>query len=235
MESGDNSHKTLWSIDIETVSQGKRANDYTDQKNYKLGNVKDPVKVAAKLKEKREEARKKHGFNWITNKIISVALTDVYGDEEHVIMGHNEAEILLKLSNIISKPCKLIGKSSKNCFDFEVLAGRYMANYITVPMVLKSRYDLLDVDDFFGYSASSPQRGSLDDYCHGIGFKPKPEGLNGSMIQDLYNTIIACETVKKDEVAAAAAWKQLHDYNLHDVNAVAALAVLYYGPERIGV
>ena len=223
----------VYAIDIETVSQGKRANDYTDNKRYKLGNVKDPVKVEAKLKEKREEARDKHALHWNTGKIISVAIVDCYGtDEDIVISGHDEVKILTELYDVLQKPCKLIGKNSKT-FDFPFLVGRYMANYLRMPAVLRNRFNLFDVDEFFGWSSTSSQRGTLDDYAFGINYKEKP--MDGGAVAGLYAEIVAAETIKKDEVAAKMGWESLRKYNLHDAQVVKAMTVLYYGTGREGI
>jgi len=86
-----------YAVDIETVSQGKRAIDYTDAQEYKLGNVKDPEKIKAKLEEKRSEARKKHALLWWLGKVVSIAFVDVYGNDPDVVFyGDSEAEILTK-------------------------------------------------------------------------------------------------------------------------------------------
>lgn len=232
-EEVNGTHTKVYAIDIETVSQGKRANDYTDQRSYKIGNVKDPIKVEAKLREKREEARSKHALTWYTGKIISIAIVDVYGGDESIILsGHDEHVILTDLAKVLNKPCKMIGKTSKT-FDFPFMVGRFMANGITLPAVFKHRFNLLDTDDFFGFSSASSQRGRLDDYAHGIGYKGKP--MHGNAVAGLYASIVAAETVKKDPVAAAAGWKQLKDYNLHDSMVVKEMTLAYYGRDRAGI
>jgi len=218
----------VWSIDIETVSQGKRANEYTDKASYALGNVKDPIKIEAKLKEKREEARNKHALHWGTGKIVSVAMVDVFGDSgNNVHMGHDEKQILSALSCDLDSYCKIIGKTSDN-FDWPFLVGRYMANNMPVPSVFKRKFASLDVDKFFGFSSASGQRGKLDLYAHALGIDMKP--MHGNQVGKLYADICLAE-MNKDEVAARAGWKQLHDYNLHDAQVVAEMARLYYRDE----
>ena len=218
-----------YSVDIETVSQGKRAIDYTDGKTYKLGNVKDPVKVEAALQKKKDEERGKHGLSWITGKICSICFIDVFGnDEDKVFYGFDEEEILEKSAEFMDGS-KLIGKSSEG-FDFPFLVGRYMANGVRIPMSLKTKGLLYDVDKMFGWSSSSGQRGTLDGYAHGIGFKSKP--MHGSQVQKLYDSILEAK-MSKDKVAEDAGWKQLADYNVHDGKVVKALALAYYGKEGI--
>lgn len=215
----------LFALDIETVTQGIRANKYTDNQEYALGNVKDPDKIKAKLEEKRNEARGKHGLKWWLGKIVSVAIVDVFGDTpDAVYYGHDEVEILNHVSEHLRGNCKVIGMCSQS-FDYPYMVGRYMANKIEVPRVLKRKYSQLDVNTFFGYSAQSGQRGKLDDYAHGIEYAGKP--MHGNAVGKLYQTIIQAE-LDGDMVAATAAWRQLEKYNLHDSNVVKALATLYY-------
>jgi len=216
---------TTYSIDIETVSQGKRANEYTDQKKYKLGNVKDPEKIKEALQKKKDEERNKHGLSWVTGKICSIAIVDIFGDKEtQCFYGADESEILLKASEYMSGQ-KLIGKTSQ-LFDFPFLVGRYIANGLTVPMSLKSKGLLYDIDNIFGWSSQSNQRGTLDSYAHGINYKQKP--MHGSAVQGLYDTILDA-SMKGDDVAVKAGWQQLRDYNIHDCMIVKALALAYYG------
>lgn len=215
----------LYAIDIETVSQGKRAKQYTDGQHYKLGNVKDPTKVEAQLEKKRVEASHKHGLAWHTGKIIVVSVVDVFGDEADIeYHGHDESEILARLGEHI-KGARLIGKSSKN-FDFPFLVGRFMANYLEVPESLRIRNNLFDVDDFFGWSSASGQRGKLDDYAFGIDYPNKP--LHGSAVQGIYDTILMAEA-KGDMTSANASWKQLTEYCVHDSKVVKNMSLLYWG------
>lgn len=217
----------LYAVDIETVSQGKIACEYTDNKSYKLGNVKDPLKIEAKLKEKRDEARGRHALTWWTGKIVSLSIVDVFGDDEdRVIYGYDEEYILKTFSELVdNSTCRLIGKTSEN-FDFPFLGGRYMANNIQVPRVLRSRYDLLDCDKFFGYSSAAGQRGSLNDYAQGLGLDMKP--MSGGQVGKLYGDIVTAK-MSGDTVAEKAGWKELTDYNLHDSRIVAEMARRYYG------
>jgi len=216
----------LYAYDIETATIGKRANGYTDTKPYKLGNVKDAVKIEAKLKEKRADARDKHALSWFTGRIISVSFVDVFGNEEdEVFASHDETEILAKIQDKVAKDCKLIGKTS-DLFDNGFVIGRFMANAMNVPSVFKQSSRLLDVDKFFAFSSQSSQRGRLDDYAFGIDYKAKP--MTGAGVAVLWNEICMA-AVNSDTKKEAAAWDKLKDYNLHDSKVVAMLAKLYYG------
>jgi len=219
-----------YAVDVETVSQGKRAIEYTNGKDYKLGNVKDPKKIEAKLLEKKEEARQKHGLNWWTGKIISIGFVDVFGNDPDVCFyGYDEFEILTKAYDFLNGS-KLIAKSGIT-FDYPFLVGRFMANdFAKIPFSLRTRSLQYDVDNFFGWSSASGQRGSLSDYSQGIGFKEKP--LTGNMVQGIYDTAVDAK-MQNDSVAEKAAWKEITDYNLHDCKAVKAIARAYYGNEGI--
>jgi len=217
-----------YSVDIETVSQGKRAVDYTNGKYYKpASNIKDPEKIKANIQKQKDAANDKHGLHWTLGKIVSVCFVDVFGDDKDVVLyGFDEIEILTKATEFLCG-AKIIGKTSEN-FDWPFMIGRYMANGLTVPLSLKSRGLMYDVDKIFGWSSASGQRGRLDDYAHGIGFKSKP--MQGSQVQKLYDTILLAK-MEGDKVAEEAGWKELTDYNLHDGHVVKALCLAYYGKE----
>jgi hypothetical protein len=221
-----------YAVDIETVSQGKRAIDYTDAQEYKLGNVKDPEKIKAKLEEKRSEARKKHALYWWLGRVVSIAFVDVYGDDPDVVFyGDSEAEILTKAYEYLNGP-KLVGCYSDG-FDYDYLRGRYMANIaektidVGIPHSIRyeSRFQQFDVNKIFGWSSQSSQRGKLNDYAHGLGLPLKP--MTGESVAGLYETIIGA-VLEGDKLTEDAAWKQLADYNLHDSRVTAAIARLYW-------
>lgn len=218
----------LFAIDIETVSQGGRADDYTNEKDYKApSNYKDEEKIEANIEAQRSKARAKHGLHWWTGKVVSCAVVDVFGDTpDAVYYGHDEEDILRHVAEHIGSHSKLIGMCSEG-FDFPFLVGRYMANMMRVPGVLKRKYATLDVNKFFGWSSQSGQRGKLDDYAQGIAYAGKPDNLDGSQVQGMYNTIIKAD-MNDDRLTAVATWKQLEKYNLHDAHVVKALATLYY-------
>jgi hypothetical protein len=214
-----------YALDIETVSQGLRANEYTDKKSYKLGNVKDEEKVAKALKKKQEEARGKHGLHWTTGKVCSVALVSICGEDSIVISGYDEKTILEELAPYLDGDT-IIGKSSEG-FDAPFLIGRYMDNRIKVPRSLKPSARLAyDVDKFFGFSASSGQRGSLDAYAHGLGLESKT--MHGSMVQGVYDTAVNAK-MEMDTVTEDAAWQQIRDYNLGDSIIVKEMVLLFGG------
>ena len=218
----------VFSIDIETFTLGKKANEYTNDKSYRLGNVKDPDKVKAALAKKKEEAARKHALSWWTGKIVSVAVVDVYSNsgDEVCFAGHDEASVLKELAVYLNTPCKLVGKSSE-MFDYGFLRGRYMANRLNIPRVLKQQNNLLDCDKFLAFSSQSSQRGTLADYAFGLGLEGKT--MKGSDVAELYERIMMTESV--DKIAAAKLWDELIEYNLQDARIVAEMTRLYYGTE----
>ena len=218
----------VFSIDIETYTLGPVADKYTDEKDYKLGNVKDPDKIKAALKKKREDARRTHALHWFTGKVISVALVDVLGDEaELCLSSHDEKELLTELAGRLNRPCKLVGKSS-DMFDYGFLVGRYMANNLEVPGVLKRREKLFDIDKFFSWSAQSSQRGSLQDYAFGLDMEGKT--MKGSDVAELYSQIIVDEM---ETGITSPLWQDLIEYNLQDARIVADLTRRYIGKEGV--
>ncbi len=221
-----------YAYDIETVSQGKRASDYTNNGvEYKApSNYKDPEKIEKNIKEQKEKAKGGHGLKWWTGKVCSIAFVEIYGDDRQVFYGFDEAEVLLKATELLNHGSKIVGMSSEG-FDAPFLVGRYMANGLMIPRSLKIKACQYDVNKFFGFSASSGQRGKLNDYAHGIGFKEKP--LSGNKVQGIYDTALDAK-MQGDELAEAGAWKQITEYNLHDCDAVKALTRAYYGSEGIG-
>jgi len=216
----------LYAIDIETVSQGKISNEFTDKTATVAKNIKDPEKIAARLKLSREELRNKHGLSWWTGKIISISIVSVFGPTKEVFCGHDEVDILNKTIAIIGR-AKVIGKTSIN-FDFPFMIGRLMALNIEVPPCLKNRNSMFDVDNFFGFSSASQQRSKLDFYAHGLAIKNKP--MHGSQIQGKYNEIMAMQ-MGGDNMGPIKIWKEIADYNLHDSEVVANMARRYYGEE----
>lgn len=213
----------LWSLDIETVTQGKRALDYTDNMTYKTGNVKDPEKKAAKIVEKRAEAANKHALNWATGKVLSFALVDVHNHENCVTCFNDNEEILLEELRHDLKGSHVVGKSGKS-FDYPFLVGRYLYHDMEVPSVLKDRYRLHDIDDWLTWDKSSSQRSTLDQYAHGLGLDGKP--MSGADVAGLYNEWLHAYS-KGNFKECERLEAKLLDYNLYDSMIVAIFAKRY--------
>ena len=77
-------------LDIETGGAADAASLFNPD-DVKLGNVKDPSKVEAKIEEAREAFVKKAALNAETGEILAVGILD--GDKELILVGQ-EKEIL---------------------------------------------------------------------------------------------------------------------------------------------
>ncbi len=215
----------LYALDIETTSQGKRANEWTDNMPVKLGNIKDLAKIESKKKAVRDEARSKQALHWATGKIVSLAMVNVFDTtDRHVFWGFDEVEILTYACEKM-KGCKLIGKSSQT-FDFPFIVGRLIANKMTVPAVLRQRSRMFDMDNFFGWSSASGQRGSLAMYSHGLSLDDKL--MDGASVPVLYSNAIDAK-IKGDTQEVMRIWDKIAEYNLDDCDKVAHAARYYYG------
>ena len=217
--------KGMMAIDIETVSQGKVAKDFTDKAYYSPGNAKTEEAIKRVTDKKREEAAHKHGLKWWTGKIISVAVERCDMPEyRQCFYGHNETDVLRQLAASLDKARTTIGMYSKN-FDFPFMVGRYMANDLPIPDVLMDRYSQFDTDDMFGYSSASGQRGKLSEYSHGLNLSDKPMG--GGDVQKLYDDIMAA-AIDQDGQTESELWAKLVNYNQVDTNIVAEMARKYW-------
>jgi hypothetical protein len=195
--------KELYSIDIETVSQGAVADAYTESMTIKTGNTKDEEKLKAKIEEGRAKARASHGLSWITGKIFCVSVTNIMDNTTVSFIGFDESVILKDLAHYLnvtlSEMSRLYGKSSKD-FDYPFLTGRYIANGIDLPRILRKPTHCQDIDDLLSYSKQSGQRGKLSDYAHGMGVTGK--SMHGSMIQDEYNRAILADKESQQKILA---------------------------------
>ena len=220
----------VYAIDIETVSQGGIANEFTDRTAGYAKNLKDPKKIEAALIANKEKLRATHGLTWWTGKIISISIVEVWGDYKEVFCGHDEEDILRKTMEVIGRG-KLIGKNSLT-FDFPFMVGRLMRHNIPVPPALRTRNATYDIDTFFGFSSASNQRSKLDYYAHGLSIKLKP--MKGSDIQKKYDQIMSMQ-IDGDMLGPIKIWKEIADYNLHDSEVVANITKRYFGEDREGI
>ena len=80
-------------VDIET-GPTKNALSYFSRKDVKLGNLKDPNKIEAKLAEAEDEFLDKAALSPITGKVLAVGLTD--GAVHELLTYESEKEIITK-------------------------------------------------------------------------------------------------------------------------------------------
>lgn len=214
-----------YAIDIETVSQGKRANAFVENLDVKLGNVKDPEKIKAKIAEAKAKARDRHGLSWITGKVFCVSVTSIGTGVSTSFIGFNEQLILTDLSFHFGRLTDigvngLWAKSGKD-FDFPFLIGRYMANNLPIPQVFKNKNSLSDIDDLLTYSKSSSQRGKLSDYAYGLCIDGKT--MHGSGVQTKYNEALLCN----DKDQCNKIFMEIMMYCEQDTNIVADFVKRY--------
>ena len=221
----------ILSIDIETA-RNDRAFEYTDLAEYTApGNIKDPAKIAAAIEEKKKKAADQHALTWWTGRVISCALVEVANgiNVQAVIKNFDEKKLLIDLTDKLQffGAHELWGKNSKT-FDFPFLVGRYMANKIPVPPVLKLRDALKDIDDIFGFSSASSQRGKLDAYFFGLGLDLKL--MHGSDIGPLWDQLLLARA-SQDAQTEEMVWKQITEYNLADADGTAEIVKRYKGDD----
>lgn len=212
--------RALFAIDIETVTQGAKATEYTSREKIKApSNYKSEDAINKYIEQERTKRGFKHALSWHTGKVLSVAWEDVKSGEQSFFWSLNEVEVL----NTIRKAwaaANLIGKSALD-FDFPFLRGRFMANGLAIPSVLKDPNRLNDCDNFLSFSRACGQRGKLDSYAHALGLELKP--MDGSHVGTLYDRI-CMDSPKGDKDKAV---EILHEYNVHDVYIVAEMTRRY--------
>lgn len=219
--------KELWAIDIETVSQGARAEEYSQNVEVKTGNIKDPEKIKAKQDEALVKARSMLGLSWVTGKVFCVSLVNCDTGERKSFIGFNELEMLtalrIHLDKTLSGMSHLYAKSGKD-FDYPFLIGRYIANNARLPKIFKEKYSVLDIDDLLTMNKQSSQRDKLSAYAHGMEIDGKL--MHGSKVQDEYNRALLAKGDDQVQIL-----KDMVDYCEQDAVIVAEFVKRYYGEE----
>jgi hypothetical protein len=221
----------ILAIDIETISQGKNANDFIDKchKFKAPSNYSDEKKIAAYIDKERGKEVSKHGLYWWRGRVLSIATVDCRTGESKFYFDYDEKQVLNELREDLDKGQVRLWSKSGKTFDYPYLVGRYMANKIELPRVFKSKpFDsvLNDVDEFFGRSSASAQRTKLDYYAWGLGLENKP--MNGGQVQSLYNQMLDAK-MRGDEAAEAEAIVKLKEYNIFDSTVVAEMVKRFFG------
>lgn len=216
--------KELYAIDIETVSQGARADAFTESLDIKTGNTKDEEKLKAKIEEGRAKARASHGLSWVTGKVFCVSVINAERLDPVTFIGFEESVVLKDLAQYLNEfvpdTSKLFAKSGRD-FDYPFLTGRYVANQIPLPSILKRGSALNDIDDLITFAKTSGQRGKLSDYAYGMGFDGKT--MHGSQMQDEYNRAMLA-----DKQSQATILTDIMKYCEQDTRIVAEFLRRYY-------
>jgi hypothetical protein len=202
-------------IDIETVANDRAEAYALSHERFEApANYKDPAKIEQAILAKRSASLEKAGLKWWTGKVVEICCIDTTGrlPPRHYF-GEDEGKLLTAFGAGLTTDFKdhyMIGKSVLD-FDFPFLMGRFLAHDLGIPSQLRpdNSYRLTDVDKIFGYSATSGQRGKLDDYAWGLGITGKTS--HGSEVGALYNRILLGEE---------GAIQQLKDYCQQDTQIV---------------
>lgn len=219
-----------WAIDIETRgSNSPKVEEYFLNAKVKVpSNYKDQVKIDAYIEANRDKERRKAALHWATGSVFSVALTNVQTEQSYVLCSTDEKEVLQFLTNKLSEQqvASLVGKNSET-FDFPFLVGRFMANDMSIHTIFKAgRYEkkLNDIDNIFGYSSASQQRGKLNMYAMGLGLDGK--NGDGSAVPQKYNDMVLAEVGGDDETVAQIK-KEVEEYNVNDTLITARIWAAY--------
>lgn len=185
-------------IDIETVGFDFDSFSQKDQ-DYLLKNCQD--------EEEKEKVKNSLALSSLTGEVVSVAMlnpetergmvffqdknsqTEKFEENGILYEAGNEKVILEKFWELVKTYDRVITFNGR-CFDIPFLMIRSALNKVRVSKnLLGYRYehkihcDLLDQLTFYG----ATRRYSLDFYTKRFGIKsPKEEGLDGSMVGDLY-------------------------------------------------
>jgi len=208
--------------DIETADN-EQANEYFAKVHVKAPtNYKDEEKIKKYIENQRSILSKKAALSWFTGRVISYAIVDI-DNPKTVRYGFDidEKKLLTKFNADMADVSTLWGMNNKS-FDNPFLVGRLLVNNLPIPQALKQRAN--DINDFFGWSSQSSQRGKLSDYLFAFGIKEKP--MDGSQVPVLFNNIIHALMSKNIEEAKSLK-KKLKDYNIFDAKAVASIVRRY--------
>jgi DNA polymerase elongation subunit (family B) len=203
-------------FDIET-SATKNALSYFSRSEVKLGNLRDPNKIEAKLAEAEDEFLDKAALSPITGKVLAVGLTDgavfevlTYESEKRLI-----SETLDRIGDQLMKQKPVVGWNIIK-FDFPFIFKRAMMLGVPWPQHiwdLKKGYphsQIIDLMTFWnmGNRMEMTKMDTVNRFLCGFG---KPSGVTGADFARLFNG-----TPEEREKAI--------DYALNDVKILDSLA-----------
>lgn len=215
METG----KHLIAIDIETVANEESTAWWDEFEIEAPKNYKDPEKIKALEIEKRKALYGKSALTWHTGKVFSFATVSIEDPTKKFFMHSLDEKDLLETLSLYCKGQELWSKSGLT-FDYGFIVGRMMKHGVDVPTSLDKFQLAKDVDNFFGRSAASGQRLSLNAYAHGLGIG----GKDGSykIVGKVYDQMITGDVNEADV-------EELKRYNLRDAEIVAEMVRRYRG------
>jgi len=204
-------------IDIETV-RNARADAYFASKVYEpAANLRDPVKIAASIEERREKDTEKAALYWWTGQVICIGAIDLDTDKRQVFFGNDEREVLDGFFDWVPKGANVIAKSG-DYFDMPFMVGRALYHNLGIPDFLRLTRNIGDVNHIFGFSSRNDQATTLDNYAFGIDFPGKL--AKGSDVAEMH---------------AEQRWKDIEAYCMQDTLIAAEMLKRWLKPFPTGV
>ena len=170
--------------DIETITGPTAEQIFADKKYLPDSRLRDPIKIAASIEEKRASDYQKAALHWTTGQIVCIGAKA--GDDIFLEAGRDEKRILDDFYEWVSVKVGsvLIGKHNRK-FDDGYLIGRCMVNRSGIPRSIQIDLNKIrDVNDIFGYG-THPQHASLGNYGIALGIGGKSgKGSDVYMLAD---------------------------------------------------
>lgn len=196
------------SWDIETVAHSKSKAHFDSKKYEAPKNWKDPEKIADYVQAARHEDVQKAALHWWTGQVVCVTVRPLNGKyPTKTFVGADEKQLLTALFDFLAdagrtaQPC-IIGKSS-DVFDKPFIIGRALAHDMGILQCLRGWKPINDVDEIFGFGSRAGQRGSLNDYAHGLGLSGKTG--HGSDVQGWWDSYILGDASSLTKIASYCA------------------------------
>ena len=179
-------------FDIET-GPTQNALSHFSRSEVKLGNLKDPGKVEAKLAEAEDEFLDKAALSPITGKVLAVGFTD--GAVHEVLTYESEKEIITealeRIGNQLMQQRPVTGWNIIK-FDFPFLFKRAMIHGVPFPSHiwdLKKGYPHSQIIDLMRYwnMGDWKEYTKMDTVCRILCGYGKPSGVTGADFARLFN------------------------------------------------
>ena len=183
---------TYLGVDIET-GPTKNALSYFSRSDVKLGNLRDTIKIEAKLAEAEDEFLDKAALSPITGKVLAVGLTD--GAVHEVLTYESEKEIITetleRIGSQLMQQRPVVGWNIIK-FDFPFLFKRAMMLGVPWPQHiwdLKKGYAHSQIIDLMRYWnmgdwKEMTKMDTVNRFLCGFG---KPSGVTGADFARLFN------------------------------------------------
>jgi len=167
--------------------------------------LKDPEKIKADVEKKKQKQVGEMGLNPETNLICTFAWMDFDDREPHSLVLDmdtlNEKDILSDIWEVLREYGQFVTFNG-NAFDVEILKWHSMVHQIPISVKINQRryqtYNHCDVRMVLtGWD--NYKKGTQDYYCKLLLGEGKPEGMDGSMVQDIFDCGLIDEIRKYNE------------------------------------